>query len=133
MTDLIGKDLIAIEGGESVRLNITCRSETRLNRMMVGFVVRDRLGQVMFGENTGLMGERTTVLERGESIRTYFEFRMPRLQRGKYSVSAAIGEGTQAEHVHHHWKNDALIFDCVSPHRCFGMISIEVTDVGFEQ
>ena len=100
---------------------------------MVGFVVRDRLGQVMFGENTGLMGDRTTVLDQGEAVRAYFEFRMPRLQRGKYSVSAAIGEGTQAEHVHHHWKNDALIFDCVSRHRCFGMISLEVTDVGFEK
>lgn len=131
MTDRAGKELLVIQGGEAVQLQITCHCDVALHRPLIGFVVRDRLAQVVFGENTGSLGSGIETMGPGRMLRVCFEFQMPGLRGGKYSISAAIGEGTQEQHVHHHWKHDALIFDCMSPPRCFGLMSVEMSAVRF--
>ena len=102
-----------------------------MQQPLVGFIVRDRVGQLIFGENTGLLGESVNPVEGGDPLTVCFEFRMPVLQSGRYVISAAIGEGTQEDHIHHHWKNDALVFDCVPQQRCFGLIAVETLSMRF--
>ena len=44
----------------------------------------------------------------GELIAT-FEFRLPILTTGDYSIAVALADGSQESHVQHHWLHEALI------------------------
>jgi lipopolysaccharide transport system ATP-binding protein len=131
LVDPSGKALSVVSGGEVAHLKVYCYSGVGMLQPLVGFIVRDRVGQLIFGDNTGLLGDSVNPVESGDSLTVCFEFRMPLLQSGRYVISAAIGEGTQVDHIHHHWKNDALIFDCIPQHRCFGMVAVETLSIRF--
>lgn len=111
LCDLNGNKLTALEGGEDVRIKITCRSEQNIDSPIIGFIVKDRLGQSIFSDNTYLSYKDLNVSVRsGEKLLTEFDFRMPYLASGHYSISVAIASGTQDDHIQQHWINDALIF-----------------------
>ena len=50
--DEFGKSISYTHGGECVVLVVDSFAESRFDQAIVGFLVRDRLGQVVFGENT---------------------------------------------------------------------------------
>lgn len=131
LLDPSGKALSVVSGGEVALLKIYCHSGVGMQQPLVGFIVRDRVGQLIFGDNTGFLGDSVTPVDGGDSLTVCFEFRMPVLQSGRYVISAAIGEGTQVDHIHHHWKNDALFFDCIPQQRCFGMMAVETLSMRF--
>ena len=39
-----------------------------------------------------------------------YNFQLPFLRNGVFSISPAIAEGTQDEHIQHHWIHDAMTF-----------------------
>ena len=92
---------------------------------IIGFQFKDRLGQVIFADNTFLSYENNTqsVEENGEIV-AIFEFRLPILPSGEYGISVAIAEGTQNSHVQHHWMHDALMVSVHSSSVCFGLLGI---------
>lgn len=100
-----------VEGAETVVIEVRCLAERNVARPIVGFYVKDRLGQNLFGENTYQTYRMNPVeISKGQSFSARFEFAMPILPTGDYSICAAVAEGTQQDHVQHHWIHDALIF-----------------------
>lgn len=109
--DAEGNELVVVEGGTDVRLVIEAQAQTWIERPFAGFLVRDRLGQNLFGDNTFLtfMHENRTAAP-GDIMRASFQFEMPHLPPGDYAVTVAVSEGTQMEHRHLHWIHDAMFF-----------------------
>ncbi|HEX2020100.1 MAG TPA: ABC transporter ATP-binding protein [Aurantimonas sp.] len=120
-----GADKPVLEGGEDVTLQVRCRAETNITGAIIGFYVRDKLGQNLFGDNTFLtyMDSPLDVAE-GMEVVASFVFQMPYLPEGDYSVNAAFAEGTQEDHVQHHWVDDALIFHAHGGHFRQGLLGI---------
>ena len=58
-----------------------------------------------------------------------FEFQMPMLPRGHYSVMVAIAEGTQDDHVQHHWIHDALIFESLNTLVAQGLVGMPMLNI----
>ena len=64
---------------------------------------------MLFSENTfAHYASSPCACEAGSNIEARFEFDMPWLAAGDYVVGAAVADGTQANHVQHHWVHDAL-------------------------
>jgi lipopolysaccharide transport system ATP-binding protein len=106
-----GRAISTIEGGENVRLRLCAAVLSAMDSPILGFYVRDRLGQNLFGENTFVEDQAQRVSgQPGALLTADFEFTMPLLQRGDYSICVAVADGTPLVHVQHHWINDALIF-----------------------
>jgi lipopolysaccharide transport system ATP-binding protein len=125
LLDANGADVAALEGGEEVVLRVECEVHHTLRRPIVGFYVKDRLGQTLFGDNTYLMyRDRTTPIFSGQTIVATFRFQLPYLAAGDYSVVAAIADGTQDDHVQHHWIDDAMFFRVVSSHIAHGLMGV---------
>jgi lipopolysaccharide transport system ATP-binding protein len=100
-----------IVGGEMVTLVTRAVAEDDIINPIIGFFVKDRLGQNLFGDNTYLTyATEFREVMAGEVMTARFTFRMPVLPVGDYSVDVVAASGTQAEHVIHCWCNDALIF-----------------------
>ena len=119
-----------IEGGETAVVAVHCRADRDIARPIVGFYIKDRLGQILFGENTYMTYlDNPVEIKAGQTVEARFGFAMPILPTGDYSICAAIAEGTLADHVQYHWMHDALIFRVnSSPVQC-GLVGIPMDSV----
>lgn len=112
-------------GGEKVALRIRAEIHERLQSPIVGFYLRDRLGQTVFGDNTFLTyAEDPQAQDPGSEITAEFEFIMPWLAKGDYVFSVAIAEGTQDSHRQLHWIHDALVLSSQTSPLATGLIGI---------
>ena len=126
-----GASLGVLKGGETVRMVIRAIAHQRLDRPILGFLVRDRLGQDLFGENTVPFTDRSPMepVEAGQAFEAHFLFQMPMLLNGSYSVMASVADGDLHENVQHHWLHDALILEVSYSRVRFGLVGVRFQDV----
>jgi lipopolysaccharide transport system ATP-binding protein len=114
-----------IVGGEDVILDVRCQVYSDLSRPIIGFEIKDRLGQVIFGDNTFLVYQHNPQRAiPGNELIARFGFRLPVLPTGDYTIGVAIANGTQEDHVQHHWLHEALAFKVHASSTCLGLIGI---------
>ena len=127
---LDGVPLSWIVGGEDVILEVRCAARKDLLRPIVGFQFKDRLGQVVFADNTFLVYEHSPrPVSQGCELVARFEFRLPVLPSGDYSIAVALADGSQDSHVQHHWMHDALIVRVHASSVCFGLVGIPMRKI----
>lgn len=119
-----------IVGGEEVCLRILVAVGQNMTSPIVGFVVKDRLGQALFGDNTYLsfMDKPVNAMS-GQTLQAQFQFVMPRLMNGEYTLTVAIADGTQEEHIQHQWIFDAMTFRSESTNAATGLVGIPFMDI----
>jgi lipopolysaccharide transport system ATP-binding protein len=129
-----GTELAWVTGGESVVLELTAEAEEPLNNVIVGFYVKDRLGQLLFGDNTYLSyRDNGFSAAAGEVFRARFHFDMPRLQAGDYFVTAGVAEGSQNDHVIQSWVHEALMFKSQGTQAPAGIIGLPMHDITLDR
>lgn len=129
-----GRRIPEIDGGGEVYLRVCGRAERDLPKPIVGFMLRDRLGQNVFGDSTFLAcRDRRPAFHAGDYFNATFSFQLPFLARGDYSLTVAITEGTQEDHIHVHWIEDALTLSVGDGPVRRGIIGLPARDVRIEQ
>jgi lipopolysaccharide transport system ATP-binding protein len=122
-----------VVGGELVTLNIQIVAQEKINSPIVGFFIKDSLGQNLFGDNTWLsFKDNPLVIDQKVVFEANFKFRMPFLPPGDYSVTVAIAEGTQINHIQHEWIHDAIIFKSISSSIATGLVGIPMSTISLE-
>lgn len=130
LLDEQGAKLDILHGNEIVDLRISVELKQDLDDLIVGFYIKDRLGQHLFGDNTYLVDgidDKSGVA--GQRFEASFRFRMPTLPFGAYTVDAAVASGTMLEHVQQHWIHDALEFRALDQTMRHGLIGIPMLDI----
>jgi len=113
------------EGGERVRMTVHAIAHKPLQNPILGFLVRDRLGQDLFGENTlAFTHLKPTPISAGRSFDGIFEFKLPMLPNGQYAVMVSVADGNIHEQIQHHWMHDALIITVSSSKVRYGLIGV---------
>jgi lipopolysaccharide transport system ATP-binding protein len=122
-----------IVGGEKVTLRVMVHALQHLNSPIIGFSVKDRLGQILFGDNTFLSYRDNLVpcQENGE-LQADFSFYMPLLPTGEYGITVAIANGTQEIHEQHHWIHEAVLFKSDSSSVASGLIGIPMQKINLK-
>ncbi|WP_367715655.1 ABC transporter ATP-binding protein [Nitratireductor sp. GISD-1A_MAKvit] len=130
LADDDGRRMSYIVGGEICNLHVDIVAHQDLARPIVGFFVKDRLGQQLFGDNSYLtyLDSPRSVLA-GGTLSAVFRFPMPLLPVGDYSIAVAVADGTQEDHVQHHWIHDAVIFRSHCSAAAAGLVGIPMLDV----
>jgi lipopolysaccharide transport system ATP-binding protein len=118
------------EGGEEVTLVIQANLFKPFKNPIIGFLLKDKLGQELFGENTlvvspGIISEQLTV----NPVEGRFTFKLPMLPNGEYSIMVSLAEGTLQEHIQHHWIHDAVIMSVNSSIVRWGLVGINFKNV----
>jgi lipopolysaccharide transport system ATP-binding protein len=117
-------------GGEYVRLVIKAEAITDLDGVILGFDLKNRHGQTIFGDNTYLTYRIDPQhIVSGQQISAVFEFRMPVMPVGDYAITVAIATGSQDSHVQHHWVHDAIILRSQASRVCFGEVGIPMKNI----
>jgi len=128
--DTENQPLSWVVGGEKIKLKIVAVTDSNLQSPIIGFHIKDKLGQALFGDNTYLTYAQMPVpSKRGSKIVAEFTFVMPRLAKGDYSVSVAIANGTQQDHIQNHWIHDAVFFKSESTSVAAGLIGIPMSNI----
>lgn len=125
-----GGRLTWVVGGELVRLVICAEALADLDSVILGFDLKDRLGQTVFGDNTFLTYiSEPQFVAAGQIVSACFEFRMPVMRGGDYAITAAIATGTQSTHVQHHWIHEAMILRAQPGRACFGAVGLPMRKI----
>lgn len=125
--------LQVLKGGEKVRLIIEAQARSDLASPIIGFYLRDRLGQNLFGENTLVFtGDNPMPVTAGQHLRAEFDFILPLLPNGSYSIVAALADGNQTTHTQHHWLHDAVLLEVSSSAIRWGIVGIPFKHVSLQ-
>lgn len=118
------------QGGELVRLVIDAIANEPLDQPILGFIVKDRLGQDLFGENTlPFTTSQPQSIEAGQRFQSDFVFTLPMLPNGQYAVMASVANGDLYTNVQHHYLHDALIINVSSSKVRWGLVGIPFESV----
>lgn len=130
LLDQSGFPLSWVVGGKDVILEVRCLALKDLARPIVGFQFKDRLGQIVFADNTYLVYEHNPhPVSFGHELIASFSFCLPVLPTGDYSIAVALADGSQDDHVQHHWVHEAIAFKVHASSVCFGLIGVPMKKI----
>ncbi len=118
-----GDPISVFSGGERVLLTIRAEVNRRLESTILGFFVKDRLGQSLFGEHTYNYSPNL-VSNDGDWVEARFSFALPLLPDGSYSMTVSIADGDPWTNVQHHWLHDAVLIRVSSPKLRYGLVGL---------
>jgi lipopolysaccharide transport system ATP-binding protein len=133
MTRADGTALSQVRGGERVQVIVRAQAHAAIEDPVVGFTLKDRLGQPIFGDNTfAQYRDKQLRLKEGDAIEARFEFALPLLRSDNYSITAGIASGTLEAHVPHHRMHDAVFFKVHSPFRNGVLVALPMDAITLE-
>lgn len=109
----IGEPVEVISVGELVTLKITARVNKDLPEFVLGYLIKDRLGQQVYGTNTYFLGRVVNNVKVGESLSYEFGF-TANIGEGSYSVTIALHTSNSHMAANYIWKDRAILFDVVN-------------------
>jgi lipopolysaccharide transport system ATP-binding protein len=104
-----GRPIEMADVGQRVTLRVTVRVNAPLKRLVLGYMIKDRLGQQMFGTNTHHLSATEYDLSPGESLTYSFSFDAA-LGVGTYSVATALADSASHLSRNFEWRDLAAVF-----------------------
>jgi len=108
-----GESLDVIGVGDEVTLDIGVEVHADLPELVLGYVIKDRLGQQVYGTNTHHMRRTLEGVRAGERIRFRFDF-PANLGEGTYSIAVALHTGGTHVARNYEWRDLALVFRVIA-------------------
>jgi lipopolysaccharide transport system ATP-binding protein len=102
-----------VEVGQPMVLEVQVEVRQDIERLVLGFIIKDRLGQMMYGINTHRLEKALTDLRAGERVTYRFAFTM-RLGKGNYSVSLSLSRLDSHLDRNFEWRDYGLVFHVIN-------------------
>ncbi len=116
LIDEHGARVEVVDVGSPVTLEVKVLARDAIPRMVLGYMIKDRLGQPMYGTNTHLKELPLDNVAAGEEVTYRFHFPI-NLGPGTYSVATAI-VSTETHLVNNYeWRDLALVFTVMNMRR----------------
>lgn len=122
-----GEKLHIASGGETVEIRVAFRASREVDSVVFAFVVRDRLGQIIFSDDTDSSASQS--FDAGESAIATFRFLLPYLANGAYALEAFVLQRTQETLVLLAHRADKEFLYVQSPHPSSGLANIAMRSV----
>lgn len=131
IVDSDGKGVVDLWPGSPIHLMLRAESIEKIANPVIGFIVRDRLGNVIFSIST--ISENLSVpnLKTSDSISVDFIFVWPTVAPGSYSFSPFVAEGPSEEQIVCDWIHDAVVLEARSGKGITGLIGLTDVRVDF--
>lgn len=113
LLDASGRLVEVVGVGQPVALSVKIRCVHAIPELVIGYMIKDRLGQTVFGTNTHHLNRVLVDLAAGQIVELSFEF-MANLGVGSYSVAVAAHAGYVHVGTNYEWRDRALLFNVVN-------------------
>ncbi|MEK3675529.1 ABC transporter ATP-binding protein [Paenibacillus sp. FSL R10-2771] len=104
-----GRESVTVSGGDKVAIDFTIKINNEIDMPILGFTLKDALGNSVIVTNTHFEKVMLEPLKTGQTYHYQFTMEFPHLRNGKYSLDIALANGTYQAHEQIQWINDALI------------------------
>lgn len=113
MTDAQDQRVEVVNVGAPVSLKMVVEARADLPELVLGYMIKDRLGQPIFGTNSHHLKQSLAGVSKGARIEFEFRF-LVNLGVGAYSVAVALH--TSDSHIAHNyeWRDLAFMFNVVN-------------------
>jgi len=113
LLDEHGKSLEVVEVGARVTLSIKVQANVFVPRLVLGYMIKDRLGQPIYGINTHHLGKALDNMQPEDVAE--FRFTFPaNLGPGSYSLAVALTSSDTHLGDNFEWRDLALIFTVIN-------------------
>lgn len=112
VTDLDGLAARSFSSGETIRIRADLRFQDDLEEYAVGFLIRDRLGNEVYGTNTTFLENEAPAGAPGDRLTVRFEVKLD-LGYGYYTVSVAVHGPAGHLDENHDWIDHAASFQVI--------------------
>lgn len=116
LLDASDRSIEAAEVGQPVVLEVDVEVRQDIERLVLGFMIKDRLGQPMYGINTHRQNQALENLRSGERITYRFAFVMG-LGKGNYSVALSLSRLDSHLDRNFEWRDFGLVFHVINNRR----------------
>ena len=113
LLDAQGRSLEVAEVGQPVVLEVQTEVREDIERLILGFMIKDRLGQAIYGINTHRLDKPVVELSAGDRVTFRFAFDM-RLGKGSYSVALSLSRLDSHLDRNFEWRDYGLIFHVIN-------------------
>lgn len=111
--DSNGRIIEAVEVGQTVFIRVEAKCHSKVSTLVVGYMIKDRLGQPVYGTNTFHHGYVQKDIVPGASLLHEFEFQA-NLGPGNYSVAVALHADDTHISNNYEWRDHAFIFNVIN-------------------
>jgi lipopolysaccharide transport system ATP-binding protein len=116
LLDEEGRRIETARVGQRVTLRVEARAHAAIERLVLGYGIKDRLGQVVYGTNTHYTRQVLRDLPAGSRLR--FDIRFPAcLGPGSYAVQTALVSSETHLENNYEWRDLAMTFEVVNVDR----------------
>lgn len=113
LLDLNGNRVETVDVGQPVTLRVLVETSAFIERLVLGYAIKDRLGQVVYGTNTDLKKQPLKNLPANSKV--CFDIAFPaNLGPGTYSVQTALVSSDTHLVNNYEWRDLALVFNVIN-------------------
>lgn len=116
LEDANGAPVEMVNVGEAVTLRVEVLVNKPLARLVLGYMIKDRLGQPIFGTNTHHLDQVLVDVQAGERIEFRFAFPL-NLGDGSYSITTALTSTETHLADNYEWRDLAFLFIVMNMNR----------------
>lgn len=133
MLDEQSQRIEVVAVGQAVTLQIEVAVHDNIERLVLGYAIKDRLGQVIYGTNTHHKRRPLTHLKAGSRWRFRIAF-SANLGPGNYSIQTALTSSDTHLANNYEWRDLALVFQAINSNQP-GFVGLAWIDpaIDFEQ
>jgi lipopolysaccharide transport system ATP-binding protein len=113
LTDKNGNPLEVVDVGQLVCLHVEVKTNAPIERLILGYGIKDKLGQVIYGTNTDLKNQPLLNVPTGSRCVFNILF-SANLGPGTYSVQTALVSTDTHLTNNYEWRDLALVFNVVN-------------------
>lgn len=109
LLDISGNRVEVVNVGQPVTLRVVVQTRAAIPELVLGYVIKDRLGQSVFGTNTHHMKRVLNGVDPDRSFAFHIHFAAA-FGPGTYSVAIALHASDNHLAVNYEWRDLALVF-----------------------
>ena len=108
-----GEPVEVVNVGQPVTIKVVAHINAPIPELVLGYMIKDRLGQPVFGTNTHHLKQQDEGVRAGETIVYKFHF-AANLGVGTYSVAVALHASDTHVAKNYEWRDLAIVFNVVN-------------------
>ncbi|GHX27084.1 ABC transporter ATP-binding protein [Vibrio cholerae] len=113
LRDEAGQIVECINVGQKVTLRVVVEALQDIPRLVLGYGIKDRLGQVVYGTNTDLKKQPVEQIKKGQRVEFACEF-FANLGPGHFSVQTALVSTDTHLVNNYEWRDLAMLFEVIN-------------------
>lgn len=113
LLDENGSLISHVRAGQKVILDMVIETKERVELPIMGFAIKDKLGNELVVTNTTIDDWKIDPLEKNKEYNFQWKFDFPEFHADDYPIDVALADGTYQNHEQVHFIADALIIKCV--------------------